>query len=62
MLTNSDSGPRLIAQLFYDDWALSRFADVRNLLAVPRTLNGAELAPYEGQYIVVREEPGFRSI
>ena len=51
MLTNSDSGPQLIAQLFYNDWALSRFADVRNLPAVPRTLNGAGLAPYEGQYI-----------
>jgi CubicO group peptidase (beta-lactamase class C family) len=50
MLTNSESGPQLIAQLFYDDWALRRFAGVRNLPAVPRTLSEADLAPYEGHY------------
>jgi CubicO group peptidase (beta-lactamase class C family) len=51
VLTNSDGGPKLLAQLFADDWALRRFAGVSNLPAEPRTLTQAELAPYEGRYI-----------
>jgi CubicO group peptidase (beta-lactamase class C family) len=50
VLTNSESGPGLIAELFADDWALRRFAGVRNLPAVPRTLPAATLAAYEGHY------------
>jgi CubicO group peptidase (beta-lactamase class C family) len=48
MLTNCESGPNLIAQLFYDDWALRRFAGLSNLPAATRRLSDAELAPYEG--------------
>ncbi|HEX2528660.1 MAG TPA: serine hydrolase domain-containing protein [Geminicoccus sp.] len=50
MLTNSEAGPLLIAQFFYQDWALRRFAGVSNLPAEPQSLTGAELAPYEGRY------------
>jgi CubicO group peptidase (beta-lactamase class C family) len=50
MFTNSDSGPKLIHELFYDDWALRRFAGVSNLPAEPRALSRSELAPYEGLY------------
>ncbi len=51
MLTNSESGPLLIGQLFYQDWALRRFAGVSNLPATPQHLPPAELAAYEGHYI-----------
>lgn len=57
MLTNSDSGPQLIAELFADDWALRRFAGVRNLPAVARELSAATLAEYEGHYAA--EQIGF---
>ncbi|GAN76278.1 serine hydrolase domain-containing protein [Acidisphaera rubrifaciens] len=57
LLTNSDSGPDLLARLFIDDWALRRFARVRNLPAVPQTLGAGELAPYEGAYTA--EQIGF---
>jgi len=50
MLTNSTGGPQLLSELFTDDWALRRFADVRNLQAVPKALSPSELAPYEGRY------------
>ena len=50
MLTNSDGGPQLLKELFYDDWALRRFAGVSNLPAEPRALTQAELAPFEGRY------------
>jgi CubicO group peptidase (beta-lactamase class C family) len=50
VLTNSEGGPGLIAELFADDWALKRFAHVRNLPAVPCALPAKELAAYEGQY------------
>ena len=50
MLTNCEGGPNLIAQLFYDDWALRRFAGVSNLPAAPRRPSDAQLAPYEGRY------------
>jgi hypothetical protein len=50
VLTNSDGGPQLLKELFYDDWALRRFAGVSNLPAEPRVLTQAELAPYEGRY------------
>ena len=62
LLTNSESGPELLAQLFIDDWALRRFAGVSNLPATPRKLTAAELAPYEGQYwaeqIPTRDDSG----
>jgi Beta-lactamase len=54
VLTNCESGPKLIAQLFADDWALRRFADVSNLPAVSRHLGAGELAAYEGQYTARR--------
>jgi CubicO group peptidase (beta-lactamase class C family) len=50
VLTNSESGPALLAELFTDDWALSRLAGVHNLPARPRSLSDAELAPYTGTY------------
>jgi CubicO group peptidase (beta-lactamase class C family) len=50
VLTNSAGGPKLVRDLFVDDWALQRFAGVSNLPAVPRTLSPDELAPYEGRY------------
>jgi hypothetical protein len=50
MLTNSEGGPQLVAELFADDWALRRYAGVSNLPAVARSLSPRELAPYEGRY------------
>ena len=44
LLTNSESGPALVAELFADDWALREFAGVRNLRAVPRELPPDRLA------------------
>ncbi|MEY9942095.1 serine hydrolase domain-containing protein [Streptacidiphilus sp. MAP5-3] len=51
LLTNSVGGSRLRDELFTDDWALRRFAQVSNLPAEPRQLSAAELAPYEGHYL-----------
>jgi hypothetical protein len=50
VLTNGETGPALTAELFADDWALSRFAGLHNLPAVPRELSAAELAPYAGTF------------
>jgi CubicO group peptidase (beta-lactamase class C family) len=50
LLTNSETGPALTAELFADDWALSRFAGVHNLPAVEHPLPAAELPAYEGHY------------
>jgi hypothetical protein len=50
LLTNSQGGPNLVDELFVDDWALRRFAGLRNLPAVPRRLSPRELARYEGRY------------
>jgi CubicO group peptidase (beta-lactamase class C family) len=50
LLTNSEHGPSLLAELFIDDWALRRFTGLSNLPAEPMTLSAAELAPYEGAY------------
>ena len=50
VLTNSEGGPGLTAELFSDDWALSRFAGLHNLPARPRVLPAAQLTPYEGSY------------
>ncbi|BEL08392.1 serine hydrolase domain-containing protein [Actinoplanes sichuanensis] len=52
VLTNSEGGPLLVSELFADDWALSRFAGLHNLPARPRLLSPAELAPYQGRYVV----------
>ncbi|MEU0092115.1 serine hydrolase domain-containing protein [Kribbella sp. NPDC006257] len=51
LLTNSESGPALVAELFADDWALREFAGVSNLPAVPRELPARRLAEYEGSYV-----------
>lgn len=51
LLTNSESGPALVAELFADDWALREFAGVSNLPAVPRDLPPRKLAAYEGTYV-----------
>ncbi|GAA4600850.1 CubicO group peptidase (beta-lactamase class C family) [Actinoplanes octamycinicus] len=50
VLTNSETGPALLAELFADDWALSRFAGVHNLPAKPRLLPADRLAEYAGTY------------
>jgi CubicO group peptidase (beta-lactamase class C family) len=57
VLTNSETGPALTAELFADDWALSRFAGVHNLPAVPRALSAAELAPYTGTFSAEQINP-----
>jgi hypothetical protein len=44
LLTNSTSGPRLLADLFEDDWALERFAGLHNPPAVPAPLSPTRLA------------------
>jgi CubicO group peptidase (beta-lactamase class C family) len=48
LLTNSEGGPGLVAELFADDWALRRFAGVSNRPAIPRPQPG--LSDYEGRY------------
>ncbi|GGN18075.1 penicillin-binding protein [Actinoplanes campanulatus] len=57
VLTNSESGPALLAELFADDWALTRLAGLHNLPATPRSLTPAQLAGYEGRYVA--EQIGF---
>ncbi|MDX3006344.1 serine hydrolase [Kribbella solani] len=57
LLTNSESGPALVAELFADDWALQEFAGVNNLPAVPQSLPPRRLAEYVGTY--VSEQIGF---
>ena len=51
MLTNSDGGTRLRMELFYDDWALQRFAGLHNPPAKPMRLSSPHLADYEGVYL-----------
>ncbi|BBH67412.1 penicillin-binding protein [Actinoplanes sp. OR16] len=50
VLTNSDTGPALLDDLFVGDWALSRLAGVHNLPAEVRPLGARQLAAYEGWY------------
>ncbi|WP_448506997.1 serine hydrolase domain-containing protein [Mycolicibacterium thermoresistibile] len=50
VLTNSDGGAMLVADLMYDDWALRHFVGLHNLPATVRDLSPAELADYEGRY------------
>ena len=50
LLTNSENGPKLVEELFFDDWALARFAGLHNLPAVPQALDAAALAAYAGRY------------
>jgi hypothetical protein len=50
VLTNAETGPVLLDDLFGGDWALNRFAGVHNLPATPRSLSDRELAPYRGFY------------
>jgi CubicO group peptidase (beta-lactamase class C family) len=50
LLTNSDGGTHLRQELFYDDWALARFAGLHNPPATPMRLEPARLAAYEGVY------------
>jgi CubicO group peptidase (beta-lactamase class C family) len=58
VLTNSESGPRLISELFADDWTLQRFAGLRNPPAVPTRVSPARLAEYEGTYVFQVLEEG----
>jgi CubicO group peptidase (beta-lactamase class C family) len=51
MLTNSDGGARLRLELFYDDWALQRFAGLHNPPAAPIPRTAAQVADYEGTYV-----------
>ncbi|MFC7673699.1 serine hydrolase domain-containing protein [Mycolicibacterium sp. GCM10028919] len=50
VLTNSDGGSKLIADLFGDDWALRRFAGIGNLPAEPQRRSAADLQPFAGRY------------
>ena len=45
VLTNSDGGRKLTAELFIDDWALKRFAGVSNLPANPTRSAAASSRP-----------------
>ena len=49
LLTNSEGGPTLLAELFADDWALREFAGLTNLPAVPRPPR--RLTEYMGTYV-----------
>lgn len=51
LLTNSEGGAQLTTDLFADDWALRRFADVSNLPATAQRLSAGDLAPYQGRYV-----------
>jgi CubicO group peptidase (beta-lactamase class C family) len=51
LLTNSEGGAQLTVDLFADDWALRRFADVSNLPATAQRLSAGALTPYEGRYV-----------
>ena len=57
VLTNATSGAGLRNYLFYDDWALERFAGLRNPPATPLALPAARLAPYEGLYLAREISP-----
>ncbi len=50
ILTNSTTGPKLLADLSYSGWVLNHFAGLNNPPAVPYALTAGELAPYEGRY------------
>ncbi|WIM98503.1 serine hydrolase domain-containing protein [Actinoplanes oblitus] len=50
LLTNSETGPALVSELFADDWALTRFLGLHNLPAEPRLLPADRLAEYAGTY------------
>ena len=51
LLTNSWGGAPLKVELFYEDWALQRFAGLHNPPAEPVHLTPAQLAQYEGSYV-----------
>jgi hypothetical protein len=51
LLTNSEGGRGLRTELFLDDWALQRFAGLRDPPAVPSPVPPARLAEYEGTYV-----------
>lgn len=51
MLTNSDGGAQLRLELFFDDWALQRFAGLHNPPAEPTRVSSTRLADYEGTYV-----------
>ena len=51
VLTNSTGGLPLKLDLYYDDWALARFAGLHTPPAEPTRLSAARLAEYEGTYV-----------
>ena len=53
LLTNSDGGSQLRAQLFFSNWVLQRFANVRDIPASTTPLSASELAQYEGVYTAI---------
>ncbi len=50
ILTNSTNGGKLIGDVSYSGWALSRFAGLSNPPATPKHLSATELRAYEGRY------------
>lgn len=56
LLTNSEGGPALVAELFHDDWALRTFTGLHNLPATPRPVPDGVLAGYAGRYVLDRIE------
>jgi CubicO group peptidase (beta-lactamase class C family) len=50
ILTNSTSGPMVIADVDRSGWALSRFAGLHNPPAAPKALSSQALSAYEGRY------------
>ena len=51
VLTNSEGGGKLLAELFAEDWSLRTFAGINNLPATPQQLSASDLAPFEGRYV-----------
>jgi CubicO group peptidase (beta-lactamase class C family) len=51
LLTNSEGGTQLRAELYYDDWVLQQFVGLHNPPAVPTRLPPERLAEYEGTYV-----------
>jgi len=51
VLTNSTSGPKLLAELGRSGWALGKFCGLSNPTADPKPQPAARLKEYEGHYI-----------
>ncbi len=57
MLTNSEDGPKLLAEFFLKDWALSEFAGVHNVPAPANSSPTASCASTRGGTQSTRSSP-----